>query len=203
LDTCLSIKWYDLKEKDEKPLDPTRHPYYRHNKFFDSTGPGGVRTPRRDHYDTPPEHRISKKDLQIDRQYIHPFAHNGYVYCMLLVEGVVTDDPEEEVLVSGSGDGTINVWSLQPAQSGRIKELFTLGGNGEDREPVYSLALDGTFLISGRSNGEVNIWDLETRQLMRTLKSKVNDVRTLSIGGSYLFTAGSNGKVEVIMNTLI
>jgi di- and tripeptidase len=116
---------------------------------------------------------------------------------MLLVEGIVTDDPEEEVLVSGSGDGTINVWSLLPNQGGRIKELFSLGGNREDREPVYSLALDGTFLISGRSDGEVNIWDLETRQLVRTLKSKVDDVRGLSIGGNYLFTAGANGNVEV------
>lgn len=115
---------------------------------------------------------------------------------MLLIKGIVTDDPEEETLITGSGDGSVKLWRILPEESGRIQELYELGSDEEDRESVFSLALDGTFLITGRLDGEVNIWDLETRQLVRTLKTKVHDVNTLCIGGGCLFIAGVNGKIE-------
>jgi di- and tripeptidase len=178
-------------------VDHTKHPYFRQDRFFDSKGPGGISTPKPDHCDTPPSWEISKTDLQLDRQYVVPFAHYGYVYCMLLLDGILTDDPETELLVTGGGDGSIKTWTIQHNCHGLIEELCELGSEQEGRESVLSLALDGTFLMSGRLGGEVNIWDLETRQLVRTLRSQVQDVHSLSVGGGFLFAAGANGKVEV------
>jgi di- and tripeptidase len=190
-------KWYDLNEETTKPVDHTKHPYFRQDRFFDSKGPGGIPTPKPDHCDTPPSWEISRSDLQLDRQYVIPFAHYGYVYCMLLFRGILTDDPETELLVTGGGDGSIKVWTILPNCHGQIRQLCELGSEREDRESVLSLALDGSFLVSGRLGGEVNIWDLDTRQLVRTLKSGVQDVHSLSVGGGYLLAAGTNGKVEV------
>jgi di- and tripeptidase len=116
---------------------------------------------------------------------------------MLLLDGILTDDPESELLVTGGGDGSIKIWTIQHNCHGLIVELYELGSEREDRESVLSLALDGTFLMSGRLGGEVNIWDLETRQLVRTLRSQVQDVHSLSVGGGFLFAAGANGRVEV------
>jgi di- and tripeptidase len=116
---------------------------------------------------------------------------------MLLLRGIVADDPDEETLVSGGGDGSIKLWSLMPEKGGQIGEKFELRlGQGDDNS-VLSFALDGSFLISGRLRGEVNIWDLETRQLVRTINSSVADVLALSVGGGCLFVSGSNGTVEV------
>jgi di- and tripeptidase len=189
-------QWYNLKERDSKTTDPSTHPHFREDRFFDSKGPGGVRTPRREYADSVSS-GFSTKDLEIDRRYIQPFAHFGYVYCMLLLRGIVTEDTDEETLVSGGGDGSIKLWSLIPEKAGQIREKFELRlGQGEDNS-VLSFALDGSFLISGRLRGEVNIWDLETRQLVRTINSSVADVLALSVGGGCLFVSGSNGTVEV------
>jgi di- and tripeptidase len=133
--------------------------------------------------------------LQIDEKYIHQFAHFGYVYCMLSLRGIVVDNPKEEVLVSGGGDGSIKLWRLDSRKGGAIKKLYQLGDSSGDS--VLSLALDGTLLISGTIEGKIKVWDLETRQLVRNLRATVGDVLALSVGQGCLFAAGANGKVEV------
>jgi len=114
---------------------------------------------------------------------------------MLLAKGL-KDDPSEEVLISGGGDGAIKIWSLAK-QGGVISELHSLEDGRDEGESVLSLALDGLFLYSGRLSGEVNVWDLETKQLVRSLKTKTEDVLALSVGGGFLFCAGVSGVVEV------
>jgi len=148
-----------------------------------------------------PLSRSETKHLQLDKDYIKIFAHYGYIYCMLLLRGIVTDDPKEEVLVSGGGDGAIKLWTLDK-KAGAITELFQLGDATGDS--VLSLALDGTFLIGGMIEGKINIWDLDTRQIVRVLRTNVTDVLALSVGGGCLFAAGANGKIEVcVARTLL
>lgn len=190
-----SIAWYNLNEADSRPPpDPKTHPYIKEDRFFDSKGPGGVSTPRPEYMKEYPLTKTKTQHLQLDRDYIKIFAHYGYVYSMLLIRGLVTDDPDEEVLVSGGGDGAIKLWSLDK-EIGAITELCQFGeANGES---VLSMALDGTFLIGGMIEGKIKIWDLETRQIVRVLKTNVSDVLALSIGGGCLFAAGANGTIEV------
>ncbi len=107
------------------------------------------------------------------------------------------DNPGEEILISGGGDGVIRLWGLDAKRGGAIYELHKLEDGREEGESILTLALDGTFLYSGRLDGEINVWDLETKQLVRSLKARTGDVLTLSVGGGYLFSAGVTGIVQV------
>lgn len=156
-----------------------------------------MRTPRAYAPEDGPRSAIGGQVLEIDKQYIRQFAHYGYVYCMLLGKGFLPDQPAEEVLVSGGGDGRIRVWRIEPELAGAITELYTLEDFREEGESVLSLAKEGSFLYSGRLDGEVNVWDLETRQLVRSLKTGTGDVLTISIGGGFLFAGGVTGIIEV------
>lgn len=135
--------------------------------------------------------------LEIDRQDVHQFAHYGYVNCMLLGKAILREAPEEEVLVSGGGDGRIILWKIDEDNGGAITSLYTLEDGREEGESILSIAREDSFLYSGRFDGEVNVWDLETRQLVRSLKATTGDVLTLSLGGNHLFAGGVSGLVQV------
>ena len=189
-----SIQWYDLKERNIRPSpNPTAHPFLREDRFFDSPGPDGTRTPRAE--GDGPRHAKDGQDLEIHRQHIQQYAHYGYIYCMLLAR-VHAQDKYQEVLISGGGDGAVKIWTLDSSRSGAITELYSLDDPREEGESVLSLAADGSFLYVGRLAGEINVWDLDTRQLVRSLKCKTDDVLALSFGGGFLFCAGLTGMVE-------
>ncbi|KAL8649025.1 MAG: hypothetical protein Q9226_005750 [Calogaya cf. arnoldii] len=186
-----SIQWYNLSDKDNRPtLDLARHPIVRNHRFFDSKGPGGTPTPR-----LAPTLEPCSGDgqyLEIDKEDIVQYAHNGYTYCMLLAGGSEGDTVEDETLISGGGDGTIKIWSLEEA-TGAISELKTLE-SGDDS--VLVLVLDDTLLYSGRLNGDINVWDLETYQLVRRIEAHKADVLTLCVGYGSLFSGSANGMVK-------
>jgi di- and tripeptidase len=111
---------------------------------------------------------------------------------MLLGDGAIAERPGEQVLITGGGDGSIKVWSL----AGRPSELFKLGDDGGSQDSVLSIALDENFVIAGRMGGQIDIWDFETRAVVRSLRSSLEDVCSLSVGPSFLFACGSNGMIE-------
>ncbi|KAF2123902.1 beta-Ala-His dipeptidase [Dothidotthia symphoricarpi CBS 119687] len=190
-------QWYDLKEKDARPRpDLASHPSERKNRFFDSLGPGGVRTPKPSGADSRSRDAVGGQELQIDSQDIYQFAHFGYVHCMLLGRGILPEAPGEEVLVSGGGDGRILLWRIDPTRRGAISNICALEDGREEGESILSLAREGSFLYSGRFDGEVNVWDLETRQLVRSLKATTGDVHTLTLGAGVLFAGGKSGMVQ-------
>lgn len=189
-------QWYDLSDKDQRPIpDLSRHPLNRNHRFFDSKGPGGALTPRPASASEPRSQ--GGKQLEIDKTDIVQYAHNGYTYCMLLFgtpEAAIFDD---EVLISGGGDGTIKIWALNAEDGGSISELRVLE-SGDDS--VLTLTIDTTFLYSGRSGGDVNVWDLETCQLVRRIESYRVDVLTLCVGHGSIFSGSADGLVKVRMH---
>ncbi|KAH8722852.1 hypothetical protein GQ44DRAFT_774634 [Phaeosphaeriaceae sp. PMI808] len=192
-----SIQWYDIKQKDARPPPAQEsRPNHRKNRFFDSLGPGGVRTPKPNSADKRSKDAIGGQGLQIDSHDIHQFAHYGYVHCMLLGEGILPETPSEEVLVSGGGDGRILIWRIDPKKGGALSSICVLEDGREEGESILSLAREGTFLYSGRFDGEVNVWDLETKQLVRSLKATTGDVQTLTFGCGVLFAGGKSGRVQ-------
>jgi di- and tripeptidase len=113
---------------------------------------------------------------------------------MLLITSTSSDDSDEDILISGGGDGVIKLWNLGPESGGALSEPLLLE-NGD--ESVLTMALDGTLLYSGRLNGEINVWDLETRQLLRRVKAHAADVLSLAVGHGLIFTGSANGIAKV------
>lgn len=113
---------------------------------------------------------------------------------MLLVTSLGSDDSDDEVLISGGGDGVIKIWTLDPESGGSIGHPLLLE-NGD--ESVLTMVLDGALLYSGRLDGEVNVWDIETRQLVRRVKAHSADTLTLAFGHGLFFAGGANGIAKV------
>lgn len=179
-----------MSQKDDLAIpDLSSHPFQRNHRFFDSKGPGGVRTPRPDTLD---DHQSTGgQTLEINKDHIVQYAHYGYVYCMLLAPDLYGD---HQTLISGGGDGIINLWRLGRKDGGGLDHLALLE-YGDDS--VLALALDRTILYSGRLEGEINVWDLDTRQLIRRVKAHSVDVLTLAVGHGSIFSGASDGIAKV------
>ncbi|GAO18723.1 hypothetical protein UVI_02047190 [Ustilaginoidea virens] len=203
-----TIQWVTLGSPSSRVSpDSQSHPDRRSHRFFDSKAVGGGgATPRRneDRWALIPR---AQAVLEIDEGSIRHFAHNGYVYCMLMAKGpTVEADSDEDVLISGGGDGTIKLWRLAAsAENGRgseegpggsgIDEIMALGT--DDAESVLSLALDGSFLYAGKLDGIVELWDLDTAQRLRVIKAHGGDVMSLQMGWGCLWAGSTNGWVSV------
>ena len=189
-----SIQWATLKDCAARPTpNPERHPDRRNHRFFDSVQAGATSIPR------PPTTRTGineGKILEIDKAHMMHYAHYGYVYCMLLVRGASRlVDADEDMLISGGGDGTIKLWKLFQNQNQGIKEVACLGV--DDAESVLSLAVDGSFLYSSKLDGVIELWDLDTEQKVRVIKAHRGDVMTLHMGWGYLWSGGATGFARV------
>lgn len=202
-----TIQWARLGDPNLRvPPDTARHPDRRNHRFFDSKAVGGTSTPRRsdDKWALIPK---PETVLEIDTGSIKNFAHFGYVYCMLMAKGpTVLVEHDEDILISGGGDGTIKLWRLggdalsdddshdSDAEHG-IKEIMCLGG--DDAESVLSLALDGSFLYSGKIEGIIELWDLDTKQKLRSIRAHRSDVMSLQMSWGYLWSAAATGSAAV------
>jgi di- and tripeptidase len=113
---------------------------------------------------------------------------------MLLAWGPNNDDADEEVLISGGGDGVIKLWHLDGESGGAIGHPLSLE-NGD--ESVLTMALDGSLLYSGRLDGEIDVWDIETRQLVRKVKAHAADTLTLAVGNGLVFSGNATGIAKV------
>ncbi|KAK0821214.1 hypothetical protein LTR02_001729 [Friedmanniomyces endolithicus] len=193
-----TIQWCSLKDWVTKSSAPRKeiHPSVRDDRFFDSAGPGGVRTPRRTDADLTPRHARGGDVIQIGKENVEHFAHYGYVYCMQLIKDGVPESAGNEVLITGGGDGVVKLWKLDAKRAGAVEELYSLDDGREEGHSILSIAVDGTFIYSGRSGGEVDVWDTETRQLMRNLKAHRDDVLTICVGGGFMFSAAVTGYVR-------
>lgn len=200
-----SIQWVSLSDPNNRvPHDSSQHPDRRNHRFFDSRAAGGSTTPRRtdERWTQIPR---SEKVVEIHPGALQMFAHYGYVYSMLMAKGpTVLVEPDEEVLISGGGDGTIKLWKLgaegdkQAEESDRepgLQELMSLGS--DDAESVMSLAIDGSFLYAGKLQGIIELWDLDTKSKLRVIKSHKGDIMTLQMNWGYLFSASRSGSASV------
>jgi di- and tripeptidase len=114
---------------------------------------------------------------------------------MILAQGGIGGRfKEEEILLSGGGDGTIKLWTLDGDHSGAISELCVLD-NGDFS--VLSMVLDDTFLYAGLLEGSINVWDLDTQQLVRSVKAGSCDIWSVSVSSECILCATADGVVKV------
>ncbi len=202
-----TIQWVNIDEPARRSThDSDQHPDRRHHRFFDSKAVGGTSTPRRNEqrWGLIPKAQVV---LEVDPAATLQFAHYGYVYCMLMAKGLTHKvGADEEVLVSGSGDGTVKIWRLESQANGHdeqhgdhppgeIQELMTLGT--DDADSVLSIAVDGSFLYCGKLAGVVELWDADTSQRLRVIKAHDGDIMSLKMGWGFLWSAAANGSVSV------
>ncbi|KAF9916813.1 hypothetical protein BX616_002734 [Lobosporangium transversale] len=174
-----SIQWLDFSES---VLDVPQSPNITHSlrqqlpTFFE----GDISAK------DPEEHVIRRS---IPDSCISLNSHFGYVYCLLLGK---VPNVGGEILFSGSGEGDIKLWNI--SKSRPIEHLRTLKA-GVDASTL-TLALHDGFLFCGSQGGNIKIFDLETFQLIRSLIAHEDDVLSLEVRGSQVYSASADGVVK-------
>jgi WD40 repeat protein len=111
---------------------------------------------------------------------------------MILVRGLVESSPSEEVLLTGSGDGTVKQWRLSKDEP-LVQEAELPNGN----DAVLSIAVEGPLLYCGLSGGALNIWNLDSHQLVKRITQHTGDVWAIDIIKGIAISGDSNGVVKV------
>ncbi|KAI9926817.1 hypothetical protein ASPWEDRAFT_55083 [Aspergillus wentii DTO 134E9] len=189
-----SIQWCDISKTDAASTRTSAaHLSRRTHRFFDSKGPDGTRASCPDS-SSDVAHSVTQggQVLTFKRDHHRLFSHHGYVYSMLLVRGLVESAPNEEVLLTGAGDGVVKLWRLGqdgntvPAQMAKLQ-------NGD---PVLSIAVDGSFLYCGLAGGALNIWNLDSHQLVKRITRHTGDLWAVDIIRGVAVCGDSNGIVK-------
>lgn len=200
-----SLQWVSLNdEKARVSHNSDNHPYRRTHAFFDSKAVGGASTPRHEgeRLDLVPQPEAT---LEINPLNYIQYAQFGCVYCSLILkEPTVQVGADEEVLITGGGEGTIKVWRLRgPGPLDKtgdayhpekyVKELAVLGE--EDFLSVMAIAIDGSFLYAGKRRGVVELWDLDTLQRLRVIKAHVPEdhIMALNMEWGCLWSSSTGG----------
>lgn len=113
---------------------------------------------------------------------------------MLLVRGLVESSPSEEVLLTGSGDGSVKLWRIGQGTDGAPVQMAKLQ-NGSDS--VLSIAVEGSLLYCGLAGGALNIWNLESHQLVKRITKHTGDLWAIDIIKGIAISGDSNGVVKV------
>jgi uncharacterized protein with WD repeat len=147
---------------------------------------------------------VSRKEKIKDGPCIKEFAgHGDKVNC-------VDFSSDENLLASGSADGTIKIWETQPTfkkilgipyrvMGEKVKKpIKTLKGHkGEIFAVTFSTC--GRYLFSASADGSVKIWDVEKSSCIKTFKGHKGAIYSLSLHpkGRYFATAGEDKLIRI------
>ena len=188
-------------------------PHFRYDKFFDSKGPGGsINTLQskqqlyRKNSSSTKQTASAPKLYEISSNDFIRFAHNGYVYCMDIIQcrdpkcnplATYFQEEYDSFLISCGGDGIVNIWGLKDDAKMPVVRLKSL----ENGESILSMSLQDSHLYVGLSDSTINVWDLSTFQLIRSFnftnehdgKTGFNEVLSLGIHNDCIFKASNIG----------
>jgi di- and tripeptidase len=187
-----SIQWYQFSTENGFKAPVSFSPGSRKHRFFDSLGPGGTANLTSDEDNT--NNSLGGRVLTIPSQNYLPYAHKSYIYSVLLAKGVCTPDKDDEVLISGAGDGTIKIWATgDPTSSGprQITKFKTPGAS------ILTLSQRSLFLYAGLSDGVALIYNLTSNQLVQKLQVGHGDVSQITLSAESVLCGTSEGWVKV------
>ncbi|GAA5805297.1 hypothetical protein HPULCUR_010812 [Helicostylum pulchrum] len=190
-----SMQWYDfgLGPHTTPPHQPmiqgSNQPDTQKSQFFQMFHDLGLNA--KQHHDYLFTEETDLIQCVICTNQVYANAHNGYVYCMAYANDL--PNIEGEVIITGSGDGNIKIWSIQNKS---VRHYQTLTGGDPDRG-ILSLAIseDG-YLFCGVQGGHVQIWDLETYQLIRSVIAHSDDVLSVMAKDSGFISASADGLIK-------
>ncbi len=190
-----SISWHRLKSETLVSPKFMSSPSRKH-RFFDSRGPGGSMSAlqKRDANGDSGKSAGQKVTLQSD-QY-KAYAHNGYIYSMLLAKGLFQHDREEEVLITAGGGGDIKLWKIDTLLDTTLVQMFQFKNKGYS---ALSLAYSGTFLYAGLSEGAAHVYNLSSCQLVQRLNTGTSDISQIQVSQDMICCGTSDGWIKVCM----
>ncbi|KAK9320609.1 hypothetical protein V1517DRAFT_328863 [Lipomyces orientalis] len=183
-----SIQWCNMTTIDRHTsLDRSGLPSNRFSKFFNSSGPGGKSSPV-------PKHTklaVGKTLIELPYHNVVPYAHFGYVYCMQIYQPPVHTPlaVAEEYILSGGGDGNVNVWAMRNGTLVQVRKL-------SNSTSVLCMTVMDTFLYCGLTDGVINIWDLDAFQLIKAMQAHKEDVLSIASYGNCVFSGSATGNVR-------
>ncbi|KAL4804478.1 hypothetical protein BDV18DRAFT_143243 [Aspergillus unguis] len=185
-----SIQWCNLTQTGAASTQQSAAQLSkRTHRFFDSKGPDGTLAPRGDGQSLTEGGQV----LTFKRDHHNLFAHHGYVYTMTLARGLIESSPNDEVLLTGAGDGVVKIWRLEQGKADTAPTLMSKLQNGDS---VLSIAVEGSFLYCGLSGGALNIWNLDSRQLVKRIAANTGDLWAVDIIHGMAVCGNSNGIVK-------
>ncbi|KIY01575.1 uncharacterized protein Z520_03127 [Fonsecaea multimorphosa CBS 102226] len=189
-----SIQWYKLNT-DTAVKSPASNlaPGSRKHRFFDSLGPGGIANVIADEGAVNGASNQGGRALTAPSRNYLPYAHKSYIYSMLLVKGLFTRGRDEEVLITGGGDGTIKLWSVDDLAESGPKQI-TKFKNADSN--VLSLSYRGSFLYAGLSDGRAHIYNLASNQLVQKLQVDHGDVSQILVSTESILCGTSQGWIK-------
>ncbi|KAK6382299.1 hypothetical protein LTS17_004186 [Exophiala oligosperma] len=191
-----SIQWHRIST-DASSMSPTLTfaPGSRKHRFFDSLGPGGTSNVISDEegFSTTSLNNQGGRVLTVPNHNYLPYAHKSYIYCMLLVKGFLNYGRCEEVLVTGAGDGTIKIWSIDSLSTDGLVQLTKFKNTGSN---VLSLSFRGSFLYAGLSDGTANVYNLASNQLVQRLSIGHGDISQISVNSDSILCGTSHGRIK-------
>ncbi|RMZ75153.1 hypothetical protein DV737_g5430, partial [Chaetothyriales sp. CBS 132003] len=187
-----SISWYQIEDKGRLPLSRTASSTRQH-RFFDSRGPGGTPHPLQELNGNAHSHRANTHSLTIPNTSYKQYAHKSYVYSMILAKGVFQHDHEEEVMITGGGDGSIKLWRIDALGSGNLQCIFQFKNKGVS---VLCLTCSGSFLYAGLTDGTAHIYNLASCQLIQRLNVGLGEVSQVQVQPGTILYGTSQGWVK-------
>lgn len=99
------------------------------------------------------------------------------------------DRSSEQVVISGSLDNTIKVWSLESGEC-----LSTLFGHVQG---IWTLAYDKLRLVSGSHDGSLKLWDIESGLPMHCLDGHASAVTAVALSDTKVVSADDLGEIRI------
>lgn len=120
---------------------------------------------------------------------IYNNAHVGYIYSLMLCD-INIDNVKKQMLVSGSGDGTIKIWNIEDKNVILHKTLEGQVNN------IFCLDYDNEFLFSGNQDGYISVYDVGTFDRHRVLNNHKEEVLSLLVFNGFIFSASIDGSIK-------
>ncbi|RIA91389.1 quinon protein alcohol dehydrogenase-like superfamily [Glomus cerebriforme] len=99
------------------------------------------------------------------------------------------DKIDEPIVISGSLDNTLKMWSLETG-----KCINTLFGHVEG---VWSLAADKLRVVSGAYDKSVKIWDKDSGKCMHTLVGHGGPVNCVALGDTMIVSGSEDSEIKI------